>query len=154
MGEVDTIHVKKNNSVILDIYMNSLRNSVAHHFTPHHTITTSYRYSGIGITKSYSMITGRDEVPSIFWGLGYRRRSGRGWDILYNINVWRWGNWVIIKRWSGGRGVYYPHSPPNNVPRGTFSTILYIIRYEPTPHRSIIPIYIRYEFRFVGLGGV
>lgn len=43
MGEVDTIHVKKNNSVILDIYMNSLRNSVAHHFTPHHTIITSYR---------------------------------------------------------------------------------------------------------------
>lgn len=58
---------------------------------------------------------GRDEVPNIFRGLGYRRRSGRGWDILYNINVWRWGNWVIIKRWSGGRGVYYPPSPPNNL---------------------------------------
>ena len=30
----NTIHVKKNNIVILDIFTNSLRNSVAHHFTP------------------------------------------------------------------------------------------------------------------------
>lgn len=47
------------------------------------------------------------------WGIDVDR--GGGWDILYNINVWRWGNWVIIKRWSGGRGVYYPPSPPNNL---------------------------------------
>lgn len=36
--------------------MNWLRNDTAHHFTPHHAITSSYRYRGIGITKSYSMI--------------------------------------------------------------------------------------------------
>ena len=57
--EGDIIHVKKNNSVILDIYMNSPRNSVTNYFTSHHTITTSYRYSRKSITKSYSMIDER-----------------------------------------------------------------------------------------------
>ena len=39
----NTIHVKNNNIVILDILTNSLRNAIAHHFTPTHTITSSYR---------------------------------------------------------------------------------------------------------------
>lgn len=91
----------------------------------------------------------------MFRGLGYRRGSGRGWDILYNINVWRWGNWVIIKRWSGGRGVYYPHSPPNNlVINITGRGMLYIIRYKTPPP----PIYYTYIYKvwisFSGVGGM
>lgn len=63
-------------------------------------------------------------------------------------------NGIMLKRIARGMGVYYPHSPPNNIVINiTGWWILYIIRYESPPHRSIIPIYIRYEFRFVGLGG-
>lgn len=53
--EGNTIHVKKNQGVIIDIYTNLLRNDTAHHFTPHQYITNSYRYSRNGITKSYRM---------------------------------------------------------------------------------------------------
>lgn len=82
---MDTIHVKKNKSVILDIYTNLLRNSVAHHFTPHHTITTSYRYRGIGITKSYSMMM-----------------KEKGGGMKYRIYFGGWG--IDVDR--GGGGIY------------------------------------------------
>ena len=66
--------MKNNKVVIADIYTNLLRNSVAHHFTPHHTITSSYRYSRKCITKSYSMID-EVEVPNIFRELGRGYKS-------------------------------------------------------------------------------
>lgn len=73
----------------------------------------------------------------------------KGGGMKYRIYF---GGWCIdVDR--GGGWVYYPHSPPNNIVINiTGWWILYIIRYESPPHRSIIPIYIRYGFLFLGLG--
>lgn len=51
------------------------------------------------------------------------------------LNVWWMGWGIMLKRRTGVGGCDYPHSLPivKYVPRGTFSIILYIIRYETPP---------------------
>lgn len=68
----------------------TLRTPPAHH----HTITISYRLSGIGITKSYSMID--------------KRGRGRG---MYDITDVPRGLGDAVKRIAVGVGGYYPHPP-------------------------------------------
>lgn len=72
----------------------------------------------------------------------YYRRTAGGWE------------WGSIKRVLGRGGVCIIPTPHPIIllltSRGWGDTIY--IRYKPPPHRSIIPIYIRYGFLFVGLG--